>query len=730
MRREVPESTTGHRLLRWLTRLAACLALLVICLLAALHLPAGRRFVLSRVATVLEAQEIEFSADQLKFNLFDLSLSLRDVSVGAPHREPAPPVAVIEQLDADISLLDLVRRRYVIESGTARGVTLHYVVEANGETNLPGRARDPESPGQPLDFLIDGFSIVNATLHYEDRARQIDVAIPIDEMKVNASRLTGRHAATVRAGRGRIRTPQGEWEIDGLSADLDLGDDDVMGRVVLEAEGSRAEFEGGYHVGRGEIEAREVRISGHWGRMTAAGVVSVKGGASSALLLPDEVNLAEILALADISPTIASRLNGEVQAHWPGLEYAAATGRAELTLTPVASRPSQSALPVSGHIVVNGSEGRLDAQISDASALGIRLGGRVSLAHRTTLSGTFRAEAGDLKAAAAMAGAFLANNAVSALPISGTAVVTGVVGGTLSDPTLRASLRVPELGVGGATDISARGDIGYRDSVVSIRRLDVDWGAASVQASGSVPLDGRRLAVAYTGQGFDVPALLAAAGEEDLQAEGTLWLSGDVRGTLSEPAATTLLHGSGLSFLNERLGELAARLDATPSQLTLHELMLDKPQERGNGRLTGKGRYVFGTRGYDLELRTNNIAIVDMRLPDGQPLRGDLRLEAEGSGTLDRPSGKLQLAVSELRLAEHDLGGVLADASIANAQADVRITADRFSTELTGIIDTFAPYKRRRRCAHRRTRSRRAAHQARHAADRPTSARASKEKAR
>ena len=692
MKRAVSPSTHSHRLFRWTVRLCACLIVVVSCLLVALHLPAGRRFVLSRVATVLEAREIRFSAERLSFNVFDLTLSLRDVSVGSPQSEPSPPVAVIERLDADISLLDLVRRRYVLQSGTAQGVTLHYVVEADGTNNMPGRAPDPESPGQPLDFLIDDFSIVNATLHYEDRARQIDAVLPVDEITVDGNRLTGRHAATVRAHRARIHTRQREWQIGRLSAALDLGDDDVVGKVALEAEGSRAEIEAAYHIARGQIEANEVRLSGDWGRMTAAGVVSTKGGPSSAVLMTDDVDLARLMALAGISPVVASRLNGQADAQWPGLDYTAASGRAELTLTPTATRPSGSTLPVGGHIVVSGNDGHLDAQISNAHALGVWFRGHFSLADHTRLSGTFRAEAGDLKATTGMASALLENTAVSALAIYGRAIATGVVDGTVTDPTVRASVHIPDVRVAGARDISARGDVGYRGNVIAVHSVDAAWGAARAQASGLVPLDGRPLAVTFQGNGFDVPSFLAAAGEDDVQAEGTFSLSGEVHGTLSEPAATASLHGAGIALLAEPLGELTARVDTTPSQITLHELVLDKPQESGNGRLAASGRYVLATRGYDLEVQTESIAITRMTLPDGRALRGNIELSAAGSGTLDRPGGTIELAASDLRLADHDLGAIRADASIANAQADVKVSADRFATHLDATIDTSAPY--------------------------------------
>ena len=79
----VSPPTHRRRVLRVLGAAGASLCLLLVASLAALHTPPARRFVLSLVTQVLAAQRIELRADELSYNLLDLSATLRNVRVRA-----------------------------------------------------------------------------------------------------------------------------------------------------------------------------------------------------------------------------------------------------------------------------------------------------------------------------------------------------------------------------------------------------------------------------------------------------------------------------------------------------------------------------------------------------------------------------------------------------------------------------------------------------------------------
>jgi uncharacterized protein involved in outer membrane biogenesis len=135
------------RILRWLGFACLGVALLLMIAVAALQTAAGRRFALSRVTALLASQQIDFNADELRYNLLDLSLELRDVTIKSARRADVPPFAVIKHLTADLSLHDLIRGRYVVESGAVEGARVLYLVDENGD-NLPRPAVGPEQTSE------------------------------------------------------------------------------------------------------------------------------------------------------------------------------------------------------------------------------------------------------------------------------------------------------------------------------------------------------------------------------------------------------------------------------------------------------------------------------------------------------------------------------------------------------------------------------------------------------
>ena len=87
--------------------------------------------------------------------------------------------ATIGRAEIKLSLRDLLRRRYVVQSSVADEVVVHYFVDADGRDNLPRPLTDPNEPKKPLDYLIADLSIPNARVRFEDRAQQIDAVLPL-----------------------------------------------------------------------------------------------------------------------------------------------------------------------------------------------------------------------------------------------------------------------------------------------------------------------------------------------------------------------------------------------------------------------------------------------------------------------------------------------------------------------------------------------------------------------
>ena len=79
-------------------------------------------------------------------------------------------------------------------------------------------------------------------------------------------------------------------------------------------------------------------------------------------------------------------------------------------------------------------------------------------------------------------------------------------------------------------------------------------------------------------------------------------------------------------------------------------------------------------------------------LPDGRPLSGRVSLKGKGEGSMRAPVAELTLVGDRLHLAEHDLGLVNLDATVANKRADVELSAARFGLTAHASADLVESY--------------------------------------
>jgi len=760
-----------RRVLRWAGLASALLVLLAVLLLAAIHTPPGRRFVASQVTRLLAEQHIEFRSDKLDYNLFDLTFSLRNVVVRGSSRSDLPPFLTVGRVTVDLGLLALLRGRYVVESGEASGVSVHYVVMEDGSDNLPRTQTDPDKPGEPLDYLVDALRVTDARVRYENREQQVDVVMPVEALSVDGNPLTDRHRVVLRAAGGTARAQGRDVRVNTLSTDLDVGRDDVtFDAVILESEGSRAELTGAmtnfdapvldvrlnadldveraaqlggltdpaggrlavdatargvtkdvkvsvnlsgrdlrfrdvdqvaleattdYDGATGVARAESIRATAPWGALAGDVVVATKGGASRASLRAEKVDAGQLMRELKMAQTVATRVDAAVNAEWPALDYARASGTADLSFVPTQRRPSASRMPVAGRVRVRANEGRAAAQLSGVTAAGARVDGAVALAHRTVLDGRLRATVASLGDTIRMVEAFLGRPAgtFSPVPVSGALTADVDLGGTVSSPTAAASISAPAIDAGDMRNIALSADARYTANAATVDRLDATWADARVHASGRVGLTGERPIAAR----FDVEALrirdvLVTAGQNDVAADGTVMMSGTASGTVAHPRASATLRADGLVASNETLGTLEAGVALDGQQVTVDRLVLDKPQPETNGQLTASGHYTLDTGAYDFTLDSRDIALVSLTLPDGRPVRGDLTLSGRGAGTTSDPAARIDVALEALRLGQHELGPVILDGDVARREAVVNLSAARFSTTVNARISIEQPY--------------------------------------
>jgi outer membrane protein assembly complex protein YaeT len=211
----------------------------------AIQTPPARRFAVSQVVALLARERIEFSTDELGYNLLGASFNLRNVRIRSTTWPDAPVFATIGRLRVNMSLLQLLRGRYVVQSGSIEDVDVHYFVDEQGRDNLPRPPKDPNEPEKPLDYLVQKLSVSRAQVRYENRAEQIDAQLPVSSIQVTGNDLTDRHLIHLQAAAGDVRVQDRHATIDRLEGDVDTGDDDVaIQQLHVETTGSRADVTG------------------------------------------------------------------------------------------------------------------------------------------------------------------------------------------------------------------------------------------------------------------------------------------------------------------------------------------------------------------------------------------------------------------------------------------------------------------------------------------------------
>lgn len=204
-----------------------------------LQTPPARRWVQAKVTQFLASENITFDSDELQYSLFGLSLEMRNLGIVSPLMPDAPPFLTVEHARIDLSSWQLLRGRYVIESGRLEGVKLHYFVNQSGADNLPRPPRDPDSPREPLNFLIADLQIPDAEVRYENLAQDIDAVFPrvqlsgaapatftlvgtvTESAPTTSTLLAGamvRFVDGANQGKSAITGADGRYEISGLSA--------------------------------------------------------------------------------------------------------------------------------------------------------------------------------------------------------------------------------------------------------------------------------------------------------------------------------------------------------------------------------------------------------------------------------------------------------------------------------------------------------------------------------
>ena len=724
--------------------------LLVAVLLLALHSNLARRLALDRLTKALASQRIEFRADTLRYNLFTLSIDARNVRIRAAGSPDLPAFMTIGHVQLDLSLSDLLRRRYVVQSGVVEGVDIQYVVDADGRDNIPRPPAESGLPRQALDYLITRLSIRTSQIHYENRAKLADFVLPFPSIDVTGNALTRRHRLRMESANGQLRLGTHTETVNRMSSVIEFGRDDArIEQLEAEAAGMRATADGTLRNFDSPELVMKVKGTVDAARSTAfldvpkpiTGTVAVDAtvtGPLSAPVIDGRLSGAQlrfrslgaaqvdVRAAYNVADRRAEVSSVRVEAPWGRLSANATLAlddthpsyvQAEFTRVDAARIMRELELP---YLATTSIDGKVDASWPGLDYTKASGNGTATL---TPLSGHAAAKTipidGHLSARISE-GVIVAD--VQQIAVAGTQLngrlqlggrgLHGEVRGTAPDVGSTAARvealfgrspgsMLPATVTGAAAfHLQLDGTIDAPNVVLALDAPSLSMAAPGGLAigagvTGTIELTGnQQLDLTLASGDIDVPTLLRQ-GPAVLPVTGTLRASGTVGGTLTKPNANLTLNGTELTAFGEQFGTLTADAEFAGDELTLSRLVIDKPQPDGHGRIIATGAYSVRAQSYTLSFNSDNLRLIGLILPGGLTVRSPVRLSGTVAGNLSSPTGTVNAVLSALEIAGDrpvQLGRVEIAAAADKAQGTITASAERFNVDAEALVTLARPW--------------------------------------
>jgi len=591
--------------------------------IALLHTPPMQRLALHKLQQTLAAQGIRLEASALNFNLLSLRARMDGVVI-----QPEPsmqPLARAEGMELQLSLWQLIRGHFVITNAKLNRPEIWLVIDAAGLTNLP--KSKTTGTEEPLDLLVKQLQIANASVTVDDVRDGLRVVLPRWDAVVTGEGLTNRQRVELKTAEpGQVNLSGKTYSVDSLQAIVNAGKDDVaVEKLALAVPGGTLS---------GSVALRDfdrLHLSG--GLLLDADVARFVAEAAG------RVHVEVRLAGEAKQPMVSARLRAEDAAYqtyknidvqgdlaFDGMRQTVAGTNLAMT-SPFGSLSGSGTISLSkdGASSFNGTIQGVDISRFEQS-LASRASGRVNAGWKgldvqtATGDATIRLEGAR-------------RPAPGIYPISGNLRAFQSKGGT--------ALRFDALQLSG---ISAQGTI----EVASSKAIQGEITARSQN--------------------------IAAQPYAELPIAGPFQLNATVSGTVGSPLAAFQIHAPGLTASTISGIEFTAKGTAGLESVDLDQALLTWAGQS----ITASG-FVRQAENKEtaisLSAQAVNTQIHDVLIGLGKaetPVRGIANLRANIHGTINRPEGRVDLAVSGLEAYGERLGELTAIATADKEQATIR----------------------------------------------------------
>jgi outer membrane protein assembly complex protein YaeT len=518
----------------------------------------------------------------------------------------------------------------------------------------------------------------NPELQADVRAHLL--AAPLARLAGVAQRVEGQLRVD-----GHVEGPADAIRVQARLEGTGFGFDRVRG-IALSAESH-------YDAAAEHVSIDDLRVTSHLGALRASGRVALSEAAGQSVIRATLSNADLVRAgqLAALPVSVPSRASAAIEARWPALDFEKAYGSASIRLEPQ-GQIAKDTIPVEANLTATGSLSRLDVAINELHALSVEVNGNVSLSDRSRIEGAVEAEVPSLTNLLLALSRFEGSEEqeLETPDLEGSALLSVTLNGTVEKPQAGLELSAKVAKAGPVRDAALSARASANPSRIDVQAMQLDWAGQSLTAEGTVELTGESPALDLRAKVDAAPieAFLTAFNEE-VPVTGVLSLHAEASGTAAEPLVQTTVSIRELMAYQENFGTLDVEARLQNDTVHLTKLALDKP---GSGGLLVSGSYDLKRNIYNVRAESQDIVLHGLMLPGGQVLRGQLALNAIGTGTIDEPELAATLEVSRLHLNGMDLGDLNAQVDLLGEAARAQIRAPKFRLTVTGSSGLQEPY--------------------------------------
>ncbi len=233
---------------------------------------------------------IDLQASEFRLDPLIGRVRMKDVVVRAASAADLPPILRIDSIDVRLGLSKIIHGFWDIEDLQLKAPNIHYVVQQDGNTNLP-KTRTPASGPIP-EFLLGSAEVEEGSFQYEDFRYNVAADLPRWQLQVDGNPLTLVHHINFTS----LKESKFAYQ------DRAMPIDDLRFSATLQ---------------KTALRVNSARISAADSRISITGSLSDFSKPILDLQLEPEVDLDRIAQIMDLNKTIQGSVSGTILVRGP-----------------------------------------------------------------------------------------------------------------------------------------------------------------------------------------------------------------------------------------------------------------------------------------------------------------------------------------------------------------------------------------------------------------------------